>query len=268
MVLPLGVAVKAKKLKFGLSAPGEHHLVQPVFPVRLTLLGFARGRSQNGFEFPGRLAGLAGMGLIHDNGIFTGGNGRFPLPGLFLFRSRCFFRAFRTGGLKQPPQHKGEFLQGGDDDLGSVDQGLGQLPGILVDGLDHPLGVFDLVDGILKLPVQHPPVGDDDHAVKDLLILGIMQAGQPVRKPGDAVGLAAAGGVLDQVVAARTLVTGDAHDPAHGVELMIAGENQLFPGDAPHTAAAVVDLFVLVSMNMKWPRISRKLSRSRTSSQK
>lgn len=74
-----------------------------------------------------------------------------------------FFRQRRIilGHREPPPQHKGELLQGGDDDLGAIDQGIGQLPRILIDGFDHTLSMFDLADGILELPVQDPPVGDD-----------------------------------------------------------------------------------------------------------
>ena len=76
---------------------------------------------------------------------------------------------------------------------------------VLVDRLDDALRVLDLVDRVLELLVEHAPVGDDDDAVEDLLVARVVQAREPVREPGDAVGLAAAGRVLDQVVAARRL---------------------------------------------------------------
>ncbi|MNO07950.1 hypothetical protein D3C81_2303690 [compost metagenome] len=69
--------------------------------------------------------------------------------------------------------------------------------GILVDSLDHALCVLDLVDRVLQLLVEHLAIRNDDHAVKYLLVLRIVQAGQPVRQPRDAVGLTAARRMLD-----------------------------------------------------------------------
>jgi len=40
--------------------------------------------------------------------------------------------------------------------------------------------------------VENPPIGDHQDAIENLLVGSIVQAGQPVRKPRDAVGLAAA----------------------------------------------------------------------------
>jgi hypothetical protein len=48
-----------------------------------------------------------------------------------------------------------------------------------------------LASGIL-----HLPVGDDNHAIKNPRILLAALAGEPVRPPGNAVGLATADGVL------------------------------------------------------------------------
>ena len=43
-----------------------------------------------------------------------------------------------------------------------------QLLRVLVDRLHHALGVFDLVNRVLQLPVEHLPVGDHHDAVEDL----------------------------------------------------------------------------------------------------
>ena len=131
------------------------------------------------------------------------------------------------------------------DDLCAVNQCRGQLLRILVDGFNHPLGVLDLVDRILKLLIQHAAVGDHDDAVEDLLIVFIMEARQTVRKPGDAVGLAAASGVLDQVVAACSFLPGGLDDLSHCVELVVARKNHRFLSDSPFPALAVVHLFLV-----------------------
>jgi hypothetical protein len=97
---------------------------------------------------------------------------------------------------------------------------------VLLDTRDHALLVLDLVYGVLELPVEHHAVGDHDHGVEDFPVPLVVQAGEAVGEPGDAVGLAAAGGVLDQVAPARTLGAGGVGEPAHGVELVEAWEEQ------------------------------------------
>jgi hypothetical protein len=44
--------------------------------------------------------------------------------------------------------------------------------------------------------ILHLPVGDDHHAIKNLGILLAALAGEPVRQPGNAAGLATVDGVL------------------------------------------------------------------------
>ena len=112
--------------------------------------------------------------------------------------------------------------------------------------LTTPLGVLDLVDRVLELLVEHASVGDDDDAVEHLVVLAVVQARQPVREPRDAVGLSASGRVLDQVVPARPLAAGRRHELPHGIELVVAREDQRFLGDASLAALAVVDLLLLL----------------------
>ena len=85
--------------------------------------------------------------------------------------------------------------------------------------------MLDLVDGVLQLLVEDAAVGDDDDAVVDLLIAGVVQAREPVREPGDAVRLAAAGGVLDEVVASRAVRLGGGDQLVDRVELVVARED-------------------------------------------
>ena len=105
------------------------------------------------------------------------------------------------------------------------------MPGILVDLLDDALLVVELVDRVLELPVEHQPVGDDDDGIEDLLVAGVVQASQAVRQPGNFVALAAAGGVLDQVVVADTLLLRVGFQAADGDKLVIAWEDHGFFSD-------------------------------------
>ena len=68
---------------------------------------------------------------------------------------------------------------------------------------------------------------DHQHAVEDLVVLRVVQVGEEVGGPGDGVGLAGAGRVLDQVLATRTLGQDGDDELAGGVELLVAGEDEL-----------------------------------------
>ena len=75
---------------------------------------------------------------------------------------------------------------------------------------DHAVLVLELVDRVLQLRVEHGPVGDHDHPVVELAVVRVVQGRKLVREPGDRVGLAGAGRVLDEVRVARALLPGGA----------------------------------------------------------
>ena len=82
------------------------------------------------------------------------------------------------------------------------------------------LGV--LPDGVADLPVEDDAVGDDDDRVEDRGAV-LLEADQSVGQPGDGVALAAARRVLDQVAAAGPVRRRVGQQPAHHVELVVAG---------------------------------------------
>jgi len=138
------------------------------------------------------------MGLVHENRVAAVCDFRLPFGVIDFLFGRRFFLAFRTSGMKQPAQNEGKLLERRDDDLRAVDQRCGQLFGVLIDGLDDPLGMLNLVDGILQLSIQHLSVRDHDDAVEGFRVRVVVEAGQPMRKPGNAVGYPAASRVLDK----------------------------------------------------------------------
>src|SRR5690606_9073698 len=71
----------------------------------------------------------------------------------------------------------------------------------------------------------HGAVANHQHAVEELLALGIVQVREEVRHPGDGVGLARAGGVLNQVPLAGAVLEDIGHQRAGGGELMVARED-------------------------------------------
>jgi hypothetical protein len=218
-VRPFGVAVKGEEADVRLPGPGPRDGGQRVGDrvgrlrraARLRSLGgvepqlvggLGAARAEDQLEVPGALAGLRGVGLIDDDGVPPVGQ-----PDPLLHDDR-------------------ELLQRGDDDPRlRAGQRLGELHGVVVDLLDDAVRVVELVDGVLELPVQHPAVGDDHDLVEHGPVVGAVQGGQPVGEPGDRVGLARPGRVLDEVVAARSLGAGGGFQGAYGVPLVVARED-------------------------------------------
>ena len=184
------------------------------------------------------------MRLVHDHRVAPGGDSLAPLCRLRTLGLAGRVRRIGAGDGQEAPHHEGELLQRGDNDHRPIHQGARQLLRILVDSLHHALGVLDLVDGVLKLPVEHAAVGDDHHAVIDLRVGVVVQAGEAVREPRDTVGLAATGRVLDEIVAPRSVRRGGCDQAAHGVQLVIAREDQRL---ALHGARALIVLDLLVA---------------------
>jgi hypothetical protein len=172
--------------------------------------------AQHTLELRRRLARLRAVRLIDDH--------RVPARGQMALAAFAALLA----QLGQLPGHERKLLQRGDDDRHAGFQRLGELARILVDLLHHALAVVELVNGVLQLPVQHHPVGDDHHAVEHPLIAFVVQAGQAVRQPGNRIALAAAGRVLNQIVMSHTFAGSGCHHLAHRLQLVIAREDQAF----------------------------------------
>ena len=165
------------------------------------------------------------MRLVNDDRVAALGD-LFPPFGLLLLLCLGWVLGrFSARDREQASHDKRELLQGGDHDPGPVNQRCGELTRVLVNRLDDSLRVLDLVDGVLELTVEHAAIGDHDHAVEDLLVVLRMQTREPVREPGDAVRLAAAGRVLDQVVVARTFDLRRIDQLVDRIELVETREN-------------------------------------------
>ena len=136
-------------------------------------------------------------------------------------------RVAALGELGDLVEHVRELLQGGDDDLGLLPhQRVGELLGVLVDLHHHTLGVFELVDRVLQLTVQHQSVGDHDDLVEHLGVRVVVQIGKSVADPGDRVRLPRPRRVLHHVVRPGALCPGCGLEAAHRVPLVVAGEDR------------------------------------------
>ena len=157
------------------------------------------------------------MRFIHNDGIAPRCNSGLPGSGLRLFFGAGFVLVFGTRRMQQAAQYKRKLLQRGNNDLGAINQRISQLLGVLVNGFHHTLRMLNLINGILQLLVQHLAVSNDDNAVEYLLILRIVQTGQAVRQPGNAVSLAAACRMLNQVMVTGILTTRRCHQCSHRI---------------------------------------------------
>ena len=77
----------------------------------------------------------------------------------------------------------------------------------------------------MQLAVQHPAVGDDDNGLEDFLIAVIVQTGEPMGQPGDGVGLAGTGAVLNKIILAGAVGFYIGQQFGHHIQLVIPGEN-------------------------------------------
>lgn len=149
-----------------------------------------------------RFARLRGVRFVNDDGEAAGGDGAH------LFGD------------------DGEFLQrGGDDFLARFERFL-QLTRAFVNGLHHAQRLLEGLHGAAQLTVEDAAVGDDDDRVEDGAVVFVVQDGKLVRQPGDGVAFAASSGVFDQVALTRSPFQRGGDQAAHGVELMVARENQ------------------------------------------
>ena len=173
------------------------------------------GIGQRPFQLAGGVAGLGGMGLVH--------NDRKT-----LVAGAHFFVDDR------------ELLEGGNDDSRPGLDGLAELLGVLVDLLHYARYMVELVDSVLQLAVQHPAVSDDDDGLEDLFVVVVVQASEPVGQPGDRVRLAGTGAVLNEIVLTGPIGLYIGQKLGHHIQLVVPGEDH--PLELYLTCLFVLDL--------------------------
>ena len=222
---------KGKEGKILVPAVGKHLLNKPVLPVDFVLglaLNFGilpqrfLGIGQRGFQLQGGSSGLRRMRLIHDDGVVPA-----PCGVHLLIDDR-------------------ELLQRGDDNARPRIERVPQIPAVFVfpDGLHRAQRVVETGDGLLQLRIQHGPVGHDNNAGKNGLVVLVVQGSQPVGRPGDGIRLAGTGGMLNQVVVARAVFGNMGHHLPHRVKLVIARKYQAFLFDDLFRAVGLELLFL------------------------
>ena len=141
-------------------------------------------------------------------------------------------RAGRPAFVRHPEQlarDEREFLQGGNDHRHRIVERFGKLPRVFLDPLHDAALVFELVDRVLELLIEHDAVGDHDHAVEDALVGSVVQRREPMRQPADRVALAAARGMLDEIVVPHAFAARGARQRAYRLELVVAWEESSTP---------------------------------------
>ena len=134
----------------------------------------------------------------------------------------------------------GELLEGGDDDRLPGFERLLELARGGVDVLHHPQRLLELANRALELAVEDPAVGDDHDGIEDTGVVRVVQGGELVGEPGDGEALAASRRVLDEVAPPRSPPPRIDDEPAHAVELLVAGKDE----EAPAGLAPVLVLFL------------------------
>ena len=127
-------------------------------------------------------------------------------------------------------QHPGELLLRGDDDRLALLEEARQVVG-LPRQAHHILEVRELLDVLPDVRVERFAVGEDEHDVHQLLVrAGLEQAVQAVGQPADGQRLAAAGGMVGQILSADVAGRGEVrrdvvrHLPHHAA-LVVARED-------------------------------------------
>ena len=135
-----------------------------------------------------------------------------------------------------------ELLERRDDDRLARLERLLELARGGVDVLDHAQRLLELAHRRLELAVEHAAVGHDHDRVEDAPVAGIVQRRELVGEPRDGEALAAAGRVLDEVALPRAARAGVGHEPAHAVELLVAGEDEEAPAGLSALLVLLLDL--------------------------
>ena len=221
---------------------GQHLSDDAVFGVLDLRLGLAfqlgvfaesvRGVRQGDLEFGRAVARLAGVGLVHDDGEVL------LLAPVHLF------------------EDEGELLERRNDDadpvVDGVAQSLGALGAVLVllvvDQGHQSFLVLEAVDGVLQLLVENSAVGHDDDGGEDGLVGLVVEPGEAVGRPRNAVGLAAPGAVLYEVVPPRALRLHVGDQLADHIQLVIAGEDDLALFYFLDRAVGLADVFLFLGV--------------------
>ena len=118
----------------------------------------------------------------------------------------------------------GKLLDRGGDELLALLQMAAQVGGAFGVG-DEVLHLGELLDVPVDLLVQHAAVGDHDHGVEEVRLPGaLVEFDELIGQPGDAVTLAGARAVLDQVATAHAFALHQTQELPHHLELMVARE--------------------------------------------
>src|SRR5262249_8230026 len=109
------------------------------------------------------LAALRAVRLVDDYGAAPGRQ-----------RAGARLTAF-FGELEKLLRHGLKLLPRCDDDRNGVFKRLGELPRSLIDLLHDATLMLELIDRVLELLIEHDAIGDDDDAVEDALVTGIVK---------------------------------------------------------------------------------------------
>ena len=120
-------------------------------------------------------------------------------------------------------QHKGEFLNCGNNDLLALLQKRAKLLWPFCNRSNNGWNLRKAFDGIAKLLVQHPAVGNDNNRIKKGFAV-FFQSYKLMRKPAYGITLAASGRMLDKVSLTNPINRSRSKEFSYHIKLMIARE--------------------------------------------
>ena len=139
---------------------------------------------------------------------------------------------------------KEELLNRTNDNALFIVDGFRKAAGVLfiIDSFDQADLMLKAVDCILELAIQHNTVGDNDHRVKQAIILHIVNRCQAIGNPRNRVRLTGTSRVLNQIVSADAILLHISQNFLHYIVLMIAREDHFLFSNG--FAYAVLDHFL------------------------
>ena len=115
--------------------------------------------------------------------------------------------AVRRGQFLHGLERKGKGLDRADHDFLAAGQSRRQLAAFAgafaLDRRHHAGGALEVENRFLQLAIQHVAVRYHQHRIEQLFMVGIVQIGQKMRRPGNRIGFAGTGRMLNQVFSAR-----------------------------------------------------------------
>ena len=120
-----------------------------------------------------------------------------------------------------------ELLQSGDNNALSIVNGITQSARVflLVNRNHTSQSMVKAGNGGLQLLIENTAVCNNDYAVKNCIVVFVVEAGHTVSRPSDRIRFAGTGTVLDEIVMSSAISSNMIDQLTHDIQLVIPWEN-------------------------------------------